>query len=251
MAADEPVVDLFGVLCNTDTVDADGIEWTVDLEGWDSPDQRSPVGDPAGRHGGVPMGDLWGVRTLVAVGEAVAPTQALAWDAYYRLTGSMPGLGKEGTVVVHEPTPKQLTVRQSGPPRVSSPVRGLVSFRLTLGAMDPLKQGTTLKSVTIGPGSSVAVTNAGNESAEPVLTTGGAGLVNVSSDHGGTISTDTSVPSGTVFDVLHRDVSSPTGDDLFTATSPGMLWFSLPPGDTNVHNSGTQPVTLTFRDAYA
>src|SRR5689334_14277698 len=96
-------IDLFGVQCNTDVPDANGVRWTAKFRsGWSSPSEIQDVGNATGRPGGVLLDERHGTRTLVVGGWAFAPDQDAAWEAFYQL-GAMPGIGASGDVVAYEP----------------------------------------------------------------------------------------------------------------------------------------------------
>lgn len=243
-------VDVCGVTCSTGLPSADNATWIVtEVSGWDSPEQRTGQLAPTGRHGTVSFTSLYGGRTLTVSGAVFADSDADAWAAYYRLCGSMPGLNETGDLIVYESPAKALTVEQSGPPRVSSPVDGLVEFQLTLLASYPFKRSTAEATAAVGSGATISLTNNGTAAAHPVITTTGSGTVDFTIA-GRSFTTD-AVPSGTVIDMWARSITDGSGEPLSPWPKHSAAeWLSIPRGSVDLVNAGA-PLSVSWHDTYA
>lgn len=238
-------IDVLGLECNTDTPDADGVLWDCGpIDGWASASIRGGSISPTGRHGMAMLTALWGGRGLRASGWAKAPTQAAAWDAYYRMAAIL-DLNESGELVVYEPTPKKLIVAldPTQEPKMSDPVAGEFDWDLALVAAFPFKMAATDQTGTLS--GSATLTNGGRAAAYPTFTTTGSGAVSITIA-GRTFTTDT-VPSGTVIDMWARTVTGPDGSSLYGAKTPESEWLALPPGASTVTASG---VSYSFADTY-
>lgn len=243
-------VDLLGRECNTDAADEDGAVWSVaQVDGWDAPDQRTTFQAPTDQHGSVGLGFFAHGRGLVVTGSVEAVTQDGAWAAFNRAASSMPGLLGEGEVVIDEPTPKTLTVRQSGPPRINPPLNGVFTFQLTLLAEYPWKRAVDPVTVTIAAGTSETFDHDGTFPAEFTATTTSSGTVGLSCA-GLTLSAG-SVASGTVLDSLEHTITGSGGADLYGSIVAGSEWPAVVVGSNTWTNSGTADVELTFYPTYA
>lgn len=247
MSTGEVRVDLFGTQCNNDVEDSDGCVWSVEnIAGWAAPDQRTRFDDITAAHGSFGTAFFASGRTLVVEGSVEAPSQTAAWAAYGRLTSSMPGITGSGDVVVYEPTPKALTVVQSGPPRADAPINGVFSFQLTLLAEYPWKRALTASTVDVTAGT---FTHSGTFPAEFTFTTTSSGTVVLSA--GGLTLSAASVPSGTVFDSLNHSVTGPGGEDLYGVIEFGAEWPAVDVGSNDWVSSGTADGELSFYPTYA
>ena len=206
-----------------------------------------------GRPGSTLMTENHDERIITIPGDVWASTQDGAWDAYNRLS-RMPGIGASGLVIVHEPVPKSLSVRQAEGPRVpdEGPINGRFDFLLTLVALDPYKRGLNLHTQALAPGETVSVTNAGNVPALLSLTATGSGTVVVRQNTSGQVlRTRAAVSSGTSFDGAERRVTTAAGADIFPMGAPSE-WLSIPAESTvPLTNLGTAPVDVTWFDLYA
>ena len=247
-------VDLFGIQCNTDVPDANGVLWDVaaPLTGWASPTLYSARDRPSVRPGSVIVDERHGERILEVSGWAKAPDQAMAWDVYAQLS-VMPGVGASGLVAVYEPVPKGLTVRQAEEPRISDPVDGNLEFLLTLVATQPYKRALSAKTVSVAAGATVTLTNDGTATAYLTATATGSGTVRLRQDVSGQVlRSKASVGSGTVFDSGLRQVRSGGGVVLSGVVDNPSEWLSIPRlASSSVTNLGSAPLDVTFYDSYA
>jgi len=248
--------DVCGVEMNTDVPDADGVIWTVrKLSDWTAPAHVQSIGDATGRPGGTLLDERHGVHSPSIEGLAIASTLDAAWAAFNRLN-RMPGIGAEGTLVVHEGLPKLLRVRQGDVPKASAPQPHnggwAVDYLLTFVALDPYKRGLNLRTQALAPGETVSVTNAGNVPALLSLTATGSGTVVVRQNTSGQVlRTRAAVSSGTSFDGAERRVTTAAGADIFPMGAPSE-WLSIPAESTvPLTNLGTAPVDVTWFDLYA
>ena len=244
------VWDLFGTPANSTVPDADGNVWTVaSSEGWDAPDQRTQLMSPTGLHGQRILNPYAEGRSVVLEGLVLAPSEAAAWKAYDRLTSAMPGLGGSGDIVAYEPVPKSLTVVQAGPPRVSKPLGGTISYRLTLLAEYPWKRALSQGTEAIAAGGTGVLTATGTFPAafEVTLTSGGTVDLVIGTRH----FTTTALPSGAVIDMGARTITAADGSSLYGAKTAASEWLALPPGTTTIEQDGTAALDLTWHDTYA
>ena len=249
---------LAGVTFNTGRVpDADGCTWSMRVpKGWDARPQQFDIGESTARAGGYVLANRARPRTLVARGLVRAPSETAAWRAYQRVISAMPGYGPDraAELVVDEPIPKWLTVQQTG---VSAEEpRGiirLVPFELELVAINPFKRAIAPRTYQLGPGSTVSVSNAGNEAAYVDVKTTTAGTVKLRQNASGAVMrTRISVGSGTVFDAAARTVRSAAGLDIYDAMASPSEWLSIPRESTvTLTNQGTAALAVTFYDTYA
>ena len=241
-------VDIAGRSCNVGP-DDDGVDFHVfgpDLPGWSGPPADVELAEPTGAEGAVLLQDRAGARTVVVPGRVYAPTQELAWVAYGLLRTTMPGRRAFGDLVVHEPVPKRLRIKQGAVPRLTIPKGRRVTFELTLLALDPFKTALEATVVTIAPGGTEDVVNAGDEAAYVSVETTGAGTVWLQQDDSGAVMrSKDAVASGVLFDALAKTVT-PSVQML----APSQ-WLSVPADSTTPFtNLGTASLLLTVFDTY-
>lgn len=130
-------------------VDADGVEWCANLEGWDSPDVRAATADRP-FDDGLLLGDFfYGGRALKLAGGFEAPDEATWQAAWNRLASAADLLRVDGLLLVNESPAKQAAVRKDG--RLLARRVGLgCEFDLALLAADPRKYAQALDSETVG-----------------------------------------------------------------------------------------------------
>jgi hypothetical protein len=170
----------------------------------------------------------------------------------------MPGFGLDRTAVmlVRTPTPTWLRVLQTDVD-VDEPIDGrLVIAEVELLALYPFKRGEIERSVSIAPGETKTLTNAGTQAAALFITTTGAGLVQLQQNTSGQVlRTRSSVVTGTVFDCFMQSVTTSAGLEIFPMGSPSE-WLAIPggtidtPADTDITNQGAAPVDVTWYDTY-
>ena len=251
--SDDLRIDLFGIECNTDVPDANGVLWNAGpLNGWNSPSVRSERTMATGRSGTVLLDERHSERVLEVPGWITAPTQDAAWEAYNQLS-VMPGLGSSGLVTVYEPTPKSLLVRQAEEPRAPEPVNSWFEFLLTLVALTPYKSSLSAVTTSIAPGATQTLTNNGTAPAYLTVQANSAGTVRVRQmDSGQVLRSKASVSSGTTFDAARKRVTTSGGTVLFGVVDNPSEWLSIPQLDSApVKNEGTAPVNVTFYHSYA
>lgn len=254
--SDHVRVDIGSVVASTGVATADNCLWLVtDVEGWDAPDMRGVRSDPTARPGSYLTGAMHGGRIIRVHGLVEGATREDAWAAYYRCTGSLPGLFDELDFVVYETPTKSLTVRQAEPPAVSAPVNASFTFTLALLAEYPYKRLLDPVTESLAAGATASFTASGNIAAEIEVTTTSAGTV-VLSASGQTLRTS-SLPSGSVltsgpgFTNPERTVRGPDGSDLFGATLSPMQWPAMEIGTNPWVNAGTADVDITYYPTYA
>jgi len=248
-------VDLFGLECNTDAPDANGVVWNVaGIGGWGSPEVASIRSRPSVRMGSVLTDERHGERVVTIPGWIDAPDASTAWAAWEQLA-VMPGLGASGTVTAYQPNgARSLLVRQAEEPRTDQDIVGAsFDFLLTLVALQPYKTGGSLKTVTVAAGATVTLTNAGTATAYLTATASGSGTVRLRQNVSGQVlRSRASVSSGTVFDSGLRQVRSSGGVVLSGVVDNPSEWLSIPRlASTSVTNQGTAPLSVTFYDSYA
>lgn len=246
-------IDLGSIQCNTGTA-VDGVLWSCGWpEGWDSPSQRGGTLDPTGRDGSAGLASFWSGRELVIPGRCIATTEANAWAAFDLVISSLPGIRGEMDLVVHETTPKGLTVVQHGQPR-ADPVGINMSrtflWQITVRADRPLKEAVTAKTDTVAAGATEAFVNDGTAAAYPVIAVTSAGTVDLVI--GGRHFTTTSLAVGAYIDMWARTIKDSGGVDItpwpkLAATE----WLAFPPGSTSVQQAGTAALSITHHDTYA
>lgn len=250
--SDDTRVDVCGRICNTGTPDADGIDWRVfgpDLAGWSGAPISLDLDEPTGQDRSVEISRSSPARTVIVPGRIKAPTQALAFAAYQVLSNKMPGRRREGELIVHEPIPKRLRVRQHGVPRLTYPRRARVNFELTLLALDPFKTALEPTVAALPAGGTVSLTNDGDEAAYVSIESTSAGTVWVRQDVSGAVmrSRDAVAP-GVVFDAVSRTIG---GGLAFPMVSPSQ-WLVVPAESTVGFTSlGSADADLTIFDTYS
>lgn len=255
--ADPWPVTLAGILMN-DEPDSNGVRWrSAGIEGWDAAPVRIIDGDRTGRHGGFSGGRLWSPRLLSLPGRAHCPDMATAFQVREQIVASMPGLDS-AELIVHESTPKSLTVEINGTPHVSTPIEASpyrVTFLIPLIAYDPFKRAVTPATVAVPAGATVPHVATGTAAAEIEVTTTTTGTVVLSSE-GLTLRTS-ELPAGTVltsgpgFTNPERTVVGPGGENLFSATLAPMQWPAIVPGANELVNGGTASLEVTYYPTYA
>lgn len=250
-------VTLCGVLMDN-TPDSNGVLWRVlreGLLGWDSPLVDSPRSLISGKHGVAMAGNWYRDRNVTVRGRVKAPTDALAWEAYYQILNEIPGVNGSGQLLVGEPVPKWLDVELADDPDLTDPRNGRFNFQIPLTAEYPFKRAVGTVTVPVGAGATVAHTAQGRAAAEIEVTTTTAGTV-VLSIAGLTLRTS-ALPAGSVltsgpgFTHPERTVRGPAGEDLFSATLSPMQWPAVAPGDNSLVNSGTASLEVTYYPTYA
>lgn len=234
---------------STGVADSDGSLWYVtEMEGWESPPTRLSSIDPSTKHGAVLTEGLYGARAVVLKGVCKATSEANFWKAYNHLLGSTSGLGVPFDLTVSEDIDKRLGVVRSGNIRQAFKGIGTFEFEVPLLAPDPLKYEVTETSTTIGAGGTATITNAGNFSTYPVITSGGdVSVENFTTAL--TVFTAAAVPSGTVFDTLNRTIYSGATNN-YEKIAPSSTWWTLLPGANEIRNHGSASATITHHNAW-
>lgn len=248
--------NLFGIPANADTTDPDGCSWTVaSSDGWDAPDQRTQLDSPTGRDGQRASNMYADGRSVVIKGLILAPTDDAAWKAYDRATSTMPGLRGVGDITAYEPTPKSLTVVQSGPPRVSKPLGRTLNYWLTLVAEYPWKRALTATTVTVSAASTVSHTAAGTFPAEIEVTLTSAGTVDLTIAglrlRTGSLPSGAVLTSGPGFTRPKRTIRSASGGNLFGSIVQPMQWPAISPGANSIRQAGTANLSIRYFPTYA
>ena len=244
-------IDVLGIECNTDTPDADGVLWDCGpIDGWASADTRGGALSPTGRHGLARLNQLHGGRPLRAFGTTKAPSQAAAWDAYYRLAAIL-DLNAESDVIVYEPVPKFVTasLAPGNPPKMEDPVDGFFQWDLALVAAFPFKRAVTGTTTAIGSGGSATLVNGGRIAAYPTATVASGGTVDLTI--GTRHFTTTDLPVGAVVDMWARTITAADGSSLYGTKSAASKWLALPPGSSLGGQGGMAGLDLTWHDTYA
>jgi len=243
-------IDVVGIVCNTDTPDADGVLWEcAPIEGWASAEIRTGKLTPTGRPGTSLLQSLYDGRPLRAFGVAQAPDQSTAWDVCDMLAALL-GLNESGDLIAYEGVPKRLSVTTVGPPKISDPVNGLVLWDLDLIAAFPYKTALAPVVAPIAAASSASVTNGGTVAAYPVITVTSAGSVDLVI--GGRHFTTDTLPAGAVIDMWARTIVDSSGDSLTPWPKHSETeWLTLPPGTAPVDQLGSAAVDFTIHDTYA
>lgn len=177
-------------------VDAAGIAWTLDsdgFQGWDSADVRTQYSDRQADHGSWAGPTYLAARVITLAGKVIAPDLASLDGALDRL-GAAASL-TDTLLTVAETVPRQCVVRRSGRPLMRHETDRIASYSLLLTAADPRRYSTTLQSQSTGlPVSSggltlpitmpltitagvtsgtITLTNAGTIATRPVFTIAG------------------------------------------------------------------------------
>lgn len=141
--------DLNGLLLNV--IDDSGVEWPAVLDGWDAvPD---PVGDPVQRPNddGADFADLYlPAKPMTLNGLVKAPTQDALYRARDALFQAAAMLRTTGALVVNEPIPKRVEVRNSGGPAWSWVSDRIAQFTIPLEAADPLRYSAAESAIDLG-----------------------------------------------------------------------------------------------------
>lgn len=251
-------ITLGGITFDCDSEDSNGIMWSwTRLDGWEPPDVRGDILTPAGQDGQV-LGE-WrhNGRAIVLAGiatkpDVVYPYTTEYWYAFNTLAAATNLVGGTGTLVVNEPTPKQVTVKLQSRPRMR-PYRGNMSaleFEIPLIAPDWRKVGTTAQADSSSP-----VNNAGNVRAAATVTITGASTnprITNSTDDSRYVEVTTVLTGGQTLtlDMTNRTAThSADGnvDDLIVA---GSRWWDLLPGDNTISLTGGGTFSVAYRHSY-
>ncbi|WP_076260879.1 hypothetical protein [Intrasporangium flavum] len=252
------LIEFAGVTFNTGEPDADGCLWSMRVpQGWGRPPQQVDVTEPTVAPGGDQSSNRRKPWPLLARWRVRCPDEATAWATYNRCH-EMPGdgLDRAATLLVGEAVPKWVSVIQTAAD-ITEPRGNLLVFaEVELSALVPFKRGADERSITLAPGETKTLRNAGTRAATLVVTTTGAGTVQLRQNASGQVMrTRTSVATGTVFDCREQSVTTSAGLDIFPMGSPSE-WLSIPggtltiPADTGLTNQGTAPVTVSCYDTY-
>lgn len=240
-------VDIGALVLNTGTPDAIGSQWYLTgLEGWDAPAQRLSTGEATSKHGGILLESMYGPRAITVRGLCKADTEAHYWDSYNYLLGLISNPSTQVAFSVFElPTTKRVSVIRGGQPKIDLGAGiSTFTFEVPLLALDPLKYGTTLHTVTAG-----TITNAGTAESFPVATlTAGGNLSLTNSTYGRTVSTVTSLASGAVADFGRRTVYEGSVN-RYQYVNPASVWWGLLPGANTVSNGGAA-ANIAYYDAW-
>ncbi|MFD5509029.1 hypothetical protein ACFWIB_14800 [Streptomyces sp. NPDC127051] len=175
-------------------VDAAGVAWHLtEMQGWDSPDQRAEYTPREADHGAWAAPVYLSQRPITLAGKIEAGGLAALDSAMDQLIAAC--ALTDTTLTVYETTPKQATVRRSGPPLLRPITDRIAEYSLLVTAADPrrysttvLSQSTALPSVTGGltlpitlpitisattVAGSITLTNAGSMATRPTLTIAG------------------------------------------------------------------------------
>lgn len=124
---------------NTNTPDADGAYWYItDWSGWDSPELRQATLDPSLQEGTIVVESRYGARLIEVTGLCKAVGETGYWLAYNKIINLVTPLDSV-EFVVHETTPKFVTVRRAGKTLVKELYGSAFEFNLSLIAPDPAK----------------------------------------------------------------------------------------------------------------
>nr|WP_218782215.1 phage tail domain-containing protein [Streptomyces sp. BR123] len=130
-------------------VDAAGVAWHLQaLEGWDGPDLRAEYTPREADHGAWGSQVYLGHRPMVLKGKIEAGSLASLDSAIEQLIAA--ASLTDTTLTVHETTPKQATVRRSGPPLVQPITDRIAEYSLMVTAADPRRYSTVLQARTTG-----------------------------------------------------------------------------------------------------
>jgi hypothetical protein len=125
-------------------VDDAGVAWHLqELEGWDSAEVRAQYAAREADHGAWTSPTYLGHRPVTLAGKIEAPNLG-ALDAAAEQLMAACSL-TDTTLTVYETTPKQATVRRSGPTLVRHLTDRLAAYSLLVTAEDPRRYSTTLQ----------------------------------------------------------------------------------------------------------
>lgn len=251
-------VTLGGLVIDCDTEDANGITWTwTRIDGWEPPDLRADVLTLAGQDGEVFGEWRHRGRALVLAGVAhkegaVYPFETEYWLAFNSLAAASNLVSGTGTLTVDEPTPKQMTVKRQGRPRMR-PFQGrfaVMEWEIPLIASDWRKYGTTLNSDSSSP-----VNNGGNARSTPVVVITGASTtprITNTTDDSKYVEVATSLTGGQTLtlDMQNRTATHSANGNVDSLIAAGSRWWDLLPGDNTVTLTGGGTFAVQYRDAY-
>lgn len=246
-------VDLGSQAFNTQVADANGsLYYVTEIDGWDSPAQRQSFQGPASRHGSVILESLLDQRAVTLKGIVKATSETAFWISYNYMLGLVNNLYAPILLkMLENPTTKRLSVIRGGAVRQTFVGVGSFEFEIPLIAIDPLKYNDTATTTALAAAGTVALTNTGTFGTYPVVTLTAAGTVVLNNTtYAQTLTTGTdSLPSGTVVDFSARTVLSGSSN-LYTTLDAGSVFWALQPGSNTITNTGTAPVSVTYRDAW-
>lgn len=252
-------VDFCGIVANTGARDTNGIRWSFDLTN-DVAVQNVEVGNATGQAGGVLLADDQGERRPVLDGMAQALTAEGGDLAYQIVMGALPAPRTQRDLVVYEAVPKVQTCQRAREPRILERLPMLVRFQIDLLSLSPSRRAVTAASpVTINPGASAELVNAGTAPCPLKITAGGTGeLVARQDATGQVLRSKGSIPSGAVIDSATKRVTTSGGAALLGALDNPSEWLWIAAGNpitgpttTSITNQGDVPFTITRYNRYA
>lgn len=126
-------------------VDGSGVAWHIlGMEGWDGPDQQAEYTAREADHGSWASPVYLRQRPITLAGKLEAPSLALLDTAIEQLIEA--ASLTDTLLTVYESTPKQATVRRSGPPLVRYITDLVAEYSLLVTAADPRRYSTILQS---------------------------------------------------------------------------------------------------------
>ena len=175
-------------------VDAAGVAWHLTgMEGWDSPDQRAEYSAREADHGAWAAPVYLSQRPITLAGKIETSGVAVLDSAMEQLIAAC--ALTDTTLTVYETTPKQATVRRSGPLLLRPITDRIAEYSILVTAADPRRYSTTLQSqstalpsvtggltlpitmpITISAttvAGSITLTNSGSMATRPTLTLAG------------------------------------------------------------------------------
>jgi hypothetical protein len=166
----------------------------------------------------------------------------------------MPGRGKYGDLVVHEPGgAKLLTVKQGRRPIVPYPSGGVIKFQLDLVAEYPYLIDLEPTVVTLSPGQTLAVANDGTAPAYLTVEATTAGTVRLrQNDSGQLLQSKGPVSAGTVFDARRKLVTLAGVPVIPTPAGSPSEWLHVAEQSApTVTNEGTASLDVSIFNTYA
>lgn len=216
-------------------------------EGWDGPNGSMSTLQPTGDDGVEVTEERYNERALVIGGIFTTTTAAGAWGTF----NDALRLLRKGNVceltVSEAGNIKGLMVRRASPPRMTMRP-GSIEYLFTLMAPKPYKYGD-VQSVTVLAGGQATFTNTGT-AASPYWQIEAPGVGRFAARIGQQLmSTGTTSVTNVV---LNRDGKTFTasGVNRYGALTASFMWASIDPGNNTLYNTGDQPITLTWRDAW-
>lgn len=236
---------------NTGVADSNGALWYMTgIEGWDAPSLRQGQIEPSSRHGNVPTVNLLGARALVLTGVCkTTGGEAGFWKAYNRLQGETAHLATPVPLIGTEDVDKVCMVLRAGTPKTTIKP-GSFEFEVPLTAPDPLKYATTSTTVSIAPGQTKTLVNAGTFDSDRITalntSQGTTRLTHVGT--GRYVATDT-VPINSAFDYQTRTVMG-NSINQYGQVASSSIWWALQPGSNQIRNDGAVAMSLNFYSAW-